>query len=62
MLENLAGAEPNESVLTENKTEEPENPPEKSRARKIIRKHAYRRPLAEELITREQDLAYLSGE
>jgi hypothetical protein len=28
MLENLAGAEPKESVLTENKTEEPKNPPE----------------------------------
>jgi hypothetical protein len=57
MLENMAGAEPKESVLTENKTEEPKNPPEKSRAGKIVRKHAYRRPLAEELITREQDLS-----
>jgi hypothetical protein len=49
--------EPKESVLTENKIEEPENTPEKSRARKIVRKHAYRHPLAEELITREQDLS-----
>jgi hypothetical protein len=57
MLENLAGAEPKESVLTENKNEEPENPLEKSRARKIVRKHAYRRPLAEELITAEQPLS-----
>jgi hypothetical protein len=57
MLENLVSVEPKESVLTENKIEEPENPPEKSRARKIVRQHAYGRPLAEELITREQDLS-----
>jgi hypothetical protein len=57
MLENLAGAELKESVLTEYKTEESENPLEKSWAMKIVRKHAYQRPLAEELITREQDLS-----